>query len=190
MTTTVSAPRQTAKRSLLLVLIAALLIGLFVPKDVFAASRTTTTKSNTPFYSSCLIKQLDMYAKDTFQITYEKGKQVVTVKTSQSCKNLGTQMFEKGGIKLVSKANGTWTYQSTWYLNLSVLPTCMKGLANYAYPGLGKLVNLGRIGTMTTTYTVDKYGNLKVTAKKGKLQVPSSLTATAKKVGKLFNIKF
>lgn len=178
------------KKAILAILAVAMLTAAVAPANTYAASKTaTTTKSYKPMNPDSLIKALSVYGQDTFKITYDKSsKKIISCKASQTAKNLGHTIIEKGGIKLVSKSKTTWTYKATWYLNFKILPTPIKALAKVMKCKYAELSDLGRIATVTVTYKVSA-GSLKH-SQSYKFTVPSKLNDAVKKLGGLFTSAF
>ena len=87
------------KKAILAILAVAMLTAAVAPANTYAASKTaTTTKSYKPMNPDSLIKALSVYGQDTFKITYDKSsKKIISCKASQTAKNLGHTIIEKGG---------------------------------------------------------------------------------------------
>lgn len=182
--------KKLSKRALSFALILALLLSVMLPGHATAAGKSTTvTRSYKPMSAESLFRCLDMYGMDTFQITYDRSsKKILSVRASQKAKALGTDMVERGGIRLVNKTNKVWTYQTTWYLNFTLLPKPVQQLAKLAGCKYACLTSLGRICTVKVNYQVSA-DSLRHSMS-SKFQVPSKLQSTAKKICRCFTQAF
>ncbi len=181
---------KLTKKAVSFALILAMAITMIMPGSAFAAAKKATkTRSYTPMYSESLFKCLDMYGKDTFKVTYDtKTKKILGVQTSQKAKGLGTDMIERGGIKLVKKTNKVWTYRATWYLNFTLLPKPVQQLAKVMRMKIAMFTSLGRICTVTVTYQVSA-DSLKHNMS-SRFQVPSKLSSAAQQICRYFTKAF
>lgn len=130
----------------------------FSAMPAFAAAKSVT-RSHMVFNLSNLIVK-DFVAKDSFKINYD-GKKVIGCTPSQSKYDMGSNMFQKGGIKCTKKTASVWTYQSVWKLNMKLMPKKLVPLAKVCAP---EIVNIQKVGTIlqaTTTYEVKADGSLR-----------------------------
>ena len=186
-----TAARTFSKKAVSIALILAMIFTMMMPGNAFAAAakRASKTRSYMPMHAESLFKGLNMYGKDTFKVTYDtKTKRIVSVQASQTSKGLGTDMIEKGGLKLVGKTNKVWTYRATWYLNFTLLPKPVQRLAQMMGMKISAFTSLGRICTVTVTYKVSA-DSLKHSMS-SRFQVPSRLSSTAKKICGYFTAAF
>lgn len=182
---------KAVKKGIVFTLLIATLVGVFTPakKAEAASGAKTVTHSYKPMKSESLFRFLDIWGKDTFKVTYNKSTGKITgVKASQSNQTLGTNMVEKGGIKLIKKTDKKWTYEATWYLNFTILPKAFRALAVKFTPGLAALSDLGRICKVTVRYTVTPSSLSHSLSYK--FMVPSKLEKAARTIGKLLTQAF
>ena len=179
------------KRFFVIALVIAILFTSLQPTAVHAATtKKTTTKSYTPMSAEGAFGLVKVWGKDTFKITYDaKTNKVISCQASQSSTALGTDMIQKGGIKLVKKTDSRWTYVATWYMNFTILPKPLQTIAKFMGMKLAKVSSLGRVATVTVTYTVNGNGTLGHSMKY-KLQVPSKVEKTVKGIAKFFTKAF
>ena len=179
------------KKGIVFALLVVTLITAAVPAQVQAATKNkTVTRTYTPMSADGVFKLLTIYGKDSFKITYNPStKKVVSCSTSQSSKALGTDMIQKGGIRLVKKTAKAWTYEAKWYLNFTILPKPVQQIGKIFGSKIAALSSLGRIATVTVRYTVNGDGTLKHSLSY-KFQVPSKMESAARTVGKWFTSAF
>ncbi len=179
------------KKGIVFVLMIAFLITAMVPCQAQAAVKNkTVTRTYTPMSADGGFKALSVYGKDSFRITYNPGtKKVVSCSASQTAKALGTDMIQKGGIKLVKKTAKAWTYEATWYMNFTILPKPVQFIGKCLGMKIASLSSLGRIATIKVKYTVNGDGTLKHSLSY-KFQVPSNMQSAAKTVAKWFTKAF
>ena len=183
--------KASVKKIIVFALLLATVFTAFFPAEAQAAGKNkTVTRTYRPMDSDCIFKKLSVYGQDSFQITYNPSTgKVVSVKASQKAAGLGTNMVERGGIRLKKKTAKTWTYEATWYLNFTVLPKPLQVIAKAAGMKVADLCSMGRFLVVKVTYTVRGNGTLGHSLSY-RFQVPSRLQNLAKKVGRYFTAAF
>ena len=147
-------------RRMMAILLTVCCVCVFAAAPTFAASNQTKTQNYDVLRSDNVIKALNCYGRDSFRITYN-GNKVIACTATQTKSDLGSGLYEKGGIKCTKKTSGKWTYQSVWKLNLRLMPKSMVPLAKKYAPALVALQKVGTILKVTTTYEVNANGTLK-----------------------------
>lgn len=179
MYTTGKKERKGLARVLALILVLTLTV---MPAEGVLAATKTKTISMPVIETKGILKILDYYGKDNFQVTYDTGtKQLVQVKTSKSIKNPeGCEIIERDKSITRKKTSAKkWKFVTTWYLSLNNAPPIVEKLVLKKFPVLEAVFTIGRFVAIKATYNVTA-GKVTRTSLKVKPMVPSNLIGAAK----------